>query len=68
MAPFGLLSHGQHLVDEWNKQILVEEYISKNGIPGSAPSTASQPIVIAYDDDLSVNTDTETINEETTID
>ena len=56
MAPFGLLSHGQHLVDEWNKQILVKEYISKNGIPGSAPSTAAPPIVIADDADLSVDT------------
>ena len=64
MAPFGLLGHGQHLVDEWNKQILVEECISKNGIPGSA----SPPIVIADDADLSVHIDTETVNEETTID
>ena len=64
MAPFGLLGHGQHLVDEWNKKILVEECISKNGIPGSA----SPPIVIADDADLSVHIDTETVNEETTID
>ena len=67
MAPFGLLSYGQNVIDEINTQILVEEYIAKNGgPPGSTASTASPPIVIADDTNLSVNT--QNVHEETTID
>ena len=36
MAPSGLLSHGQSIIDEYNKQILVEDYIStstNNSLP-----------------------------------
>ena len=69
MAPL-LLSYGQDLIDEYHKQIMVEEYIAKHGIPGSAPSTPASPIVIADDADLSVHTDTESesVHDETTID
>ena len=54
MAPFGLLSYGQNVIDEIYTQILVEEYIAKNGLPpNSAVSTASPSVVIADDTDLS---------------
>ena len=67
MAPFGLLSYGQNVIDEINTQILFEDYIAKNGVPpGSAVSTASPPIVIADDADLSVNM--QNVHKETTID
>ena len=64
MAPFGLISYGQNVIDEIKNQQLVEEYIAKHGHPGS--STPAPPIFIADDADLSVNTHTS--SEETNID
>ena len=67
MAPFGLLSYGQNVIDEINTKILVEEYIAKNGLPRkSAVSTVSPSVVIADYADLSVNT--QSVHEETSID
>ena len=64
MAPFGLASYGQSVLDDIKNQQIAEEHIAKHGHPGS--STAALPIVIADDADLSVNT--QTTNKETSID
>ena len=64
MAPFGLISYGQSVIDEIKNQLLVEEYIAKHGHPGSL--TAAPPIVITDDADLSVYTHTS--SEETNTD
>ena len=71
MAPL-LFGYGQDLIDQIHKEAMVEEYIAKHCIPGSASSTPSSPITItiADDADLSVHTDTESesVHEEKTID
>ena len=69
MAPL-LFGYGQDLINQIHKEAMVKEYIAKHGIPGSASSTPSSPVVIADDADLSVHTETEyeSVHEETTID
>ena len=57
MAPL-LISYGQSLVDQINKEIMVEEYLKERGIP-TTPTDA--PDILAQDD-AEVNLDTEITN------
>ena len=53
-----ILSYGQSLVDEYNKQRLVEEYLKENG-----QSSASATPPIHAQDDASVSIETEVTDE-----
>ena len=58
MAPI-LISHGQSLVDEYRKEILVEEYLRERGNP--VGSVTDSPAILAQDD-AKVNLDTDVSN------
>ena len=45
MAPFGLLSHSQNLVDGYHTQRMVEEYLANRG-----SSTTASPIIDMEDE------------------
>ena len=58
MAPL-LISYGQSLVDQINKEILVEEYLKERGI---TTTTATDAPDILAQDDAEVNLETEINN------
>ena len=58
MAPL-LISYGQSIVDEYRKQMLVEEYLRERGHPTG--SVTERPAILAQDD-AEVNLDTEVSN------
>ena len=58
MAPL-LIGYGQSLVDQINKEILVEEYLKERGI---TTTTATDAPDILAQDDAEVNLETEVTN------
>ena len=63
MAPL-LISYGQSIVDEYRKQMLVEEYLRERGHPTG--SVTERPTILAQDD-AEVNLETEVSNSSSNI-
>ena len=72
MSPF-LLSMGQDTIDRIHREEIVRQHVEKFGIPPSVTGVSScgpapNPVVIADEADLSVNSASESTHEEATID
>ena len=69
MSPF-LFSMGQDTIDKIHREEVVRDHIEEYGIPPSVSGSAPRfdPTVVGDDADLSINSESESSHDETTID